>query len=540
MTASIPGTWGVALRLARLSIRRRLNRFAARRHKRRRAKGRQAVGRVQGGPSPALVLFSLLMLVQAFVLSFAILRAHVTAIEVRAVSVEDAEARTADWPAPEREGILFASLGVVLTVVFFALFFLHLSTGNPDLGQAGWDLEWLFTFPVPSRGLFLAKIGEFVFADLFGWAAFPPFLIVFLWRAGYGAWGIPLGLAAALCLIAILASLRLVAETWMRKRLSRGALKNAQAIASVLGVLSFFAVFLIGMQPPDALFDVAARVPTALLALPWTAPLLLGASPLVGLLVAGWALAAVWGALALASSLVRDGLLVSGGSGYGSTRTDASLPTRPERGSRLRGIAGKEIRLLLRDHNLLVQMLVIPLLVVGFQVFVNPALRDAGTSPRTAVVTAYAIGAYVLMFGAFSVLHVERDALWLLFTFPHRLGDLLRRKVVLWASVALVYTIGGLALAWRPVPPIGFEDALLPLFGMLAIPVLASIGAGLGTLGTDPFEQDPRRRVAPQWIYLYALLAGGYGLSLATAGLWPAQRQSHLCIDVNNTCACAA
>ena len=41
---------------------------------------------------------------------------------------------------------------------------LSLGTSNAELSQVGWSMEWLYTFPVPPRGLLLAKLGD----DRFG------------------------------------------------------------------------------------------------------------------------------------------------------------------------------------------------------------------------------------------------------------------------------------------------------------------------------------------------------------------------------------
>ena len=124
------------------------------------------------------------------------------------------------------------------------------------------------------------------------------------------------------------------------------------------------------------------------------------------------------------------------------------------------------------------------------------------------------------MFGAFSVLAVERDALWLLFTFPVPLARILRRKVVLWACIAATYCGVGLAIFWRPGPAPDVNTLVSPFVALIGIFLFAFYAAGLGCLGTDPLEQIAQKRVKPAWMYLYMSLAGLYGFGIYSGVLW--------------------
>jgi membrane protease YdiL (CAAX protease family) len=181
---------------------------------------------------------------------------------------------------------------------------------------------------------------------------------------------------------------------------------------------------------------------------------------------------------------------------------------------------GKETKLLWRDRTFFVQTIVMPLFFIGFQFIVNPEMFQSGAEPRIAAVIAFGVGAYVLVFGAFSVLAVETRGLWLLYTFPHSLARLLRQKVWLWTGVASVYTTALLALTWRPDASSGAADWLGAPLAVLGIVLYAFLAAGMGVLGSDPLAQETSRKVRPEWSFLYMMLAAIFGFGISSEDLW--------------------
>jgi membrane protease YdiL (CAAX protease family) len=203
----------------------------------------------------------------------------------------------------------------------------------------------------------------------------------------------------------------------------------------------------------------------------------------------------------------------------------ASNPYQGERGviraadngwfSRLHGLVGKDIRLLVRDRNLFVQTLVVPVLVIGFNVLINHAmLRSVLADFQHAATLAFSLGAYVLLFSGFGVLTAEGPALWLLYTFPQSLDAILRRKATLWCVFALVYAalvLAGAAL----VNPVWQASHLITAGTALAgVIIYAYIAVALGALGTDPFETEAARRLRPGMTYLYMFLSGFFAFAI--------------------------
>ena len=430
------------------------------------------------------------------------------------------------WPDDENKVI--NALGIVFLLVGTSLFFMALGSANQDLGRVEWSTEWLFTFPVPGRVLFLAKVFEFAVANTMCWfISFPLFYTVF-WCAGYGAWGVLIGFIMSGYVSLIVSALYVIAETWLRNTFAPNQIKNFQAVFSVLGSLLFFGLIWMVASPSGAAYIVklAPEVPPGALWNPFSLPVLLCAreTPIwmtvACLSLSGFAF--VLGSVSLSGWMVRDGLLGSSNPyrGSRSERRGAGVATGAP-SAWLGGIVGKELRLLFRDRNFLVQTLVVPLLILGFQLVMNPGLmKGAAGNFRHASALAFGLGAYVLIFSSFQVLSAEGNALWMLYTFPQNLYSILLRKTMLWCVFASLYTIATLAvcalanplLDWSAIP-----DALTACAGVIIYSLIAS---GIGVLGTDPLEIEVQRKIRPEMHYLYMLLATMYGYAIYSQSQW--------------------
>lgn len=123
-------------------------------------------------------------------------------------------------------------------------------------------------------------------------------------------------------------------------------------------------------------------------------------------------------------------------------------------------------------------------------------------------------GAYVLMSSAFQVLASEGPALWLLCTVPTPLDRALLDKTKLWCAIAMTYTLAILAWSYNTV---GVVNAFMAVWGVF---VFAFIAAGIGVLGTNPFEVEFKRKIRPAIMYLYLLLVGMYTHGIHHTSVW--------------------
>ncbi|HLU49027.1 MAG TPA: hypothetical protein VK116_13120, partial [Planctomycetota bacterium] len=404
------------------------------------------------------------------------------------------------WPDGGGRDVMSLGVGWIVLLLWASLLLLSLGAANQDLGKVDWSVEWLFTLPAPAWVIFLARMVEASILNAMGWVIMMPFFSVVYWTAGFGAWGIGLAFLAALSFVTLLAAARILIETWLRTRLAFGALKNAQAAASMAGLLVWFGVFWLVFSP-GALGHVAALSASthdAFLWTPWTiaaVPARLDATafaafPAMLLSSALLALAAV----KLCERCARHGLIANSGSRRGVRRKDAAqAATRTRSTSResrlFGGILGKDLKLLLRDRNFFAQTLIVPLVIIGFQVVFNPTiLEGAVKDPRHASVLAFGVGAYILCFSGFQILVAEGPALWMLYTLPHDLWRLLLRKAMLWCWLALGYATVVLGLAAGANLEMGADGLATIGVAIAGVLIHAFIAAGLGVLGTDPLE----------------------------------------------------
>lgn len=430
------------------------------------------------------------------------------------------------WPERDRVPGMLMAVGAVIALMALSVLFMSLGSANQDLGKVEWSLEWLFTFPVPARVLFLAKVFEYTFANPFTWFLFFPFFFVLMFCAGFSWWSVPIGIAASLYAGLLTGSARVFLETWLRKTFALNRVKNFQAVFTLLGILLFFVVIGASGSKRAAAFAVQSvpDVPAAALWNPLSVPALLChdggmACPAAGaMLLYGAALAA--GTVCFCEWLVRDGLTVTSGV-YAGKRSASTLSPSDSEASRLRGIVGKELRLLFRDRNFLVQTLIVPLLLIGFNLFMNSGLlEEVGSHFRHAAALAFGLGAYVLMFSAFQVLSVESTGLWMLYTFPRSLERILFEKTILWCGFAMLYAVAalaGFALVNPRLDVSALSDAVLAVVG---VGIYSFIAAGIGILATDAMETEAQRKIRPDMMYLYMLLASLYGFAIYSPSVW--------------------
>jgi len=408
--------------------------------------------------------------------------------------------------------VMLSAVGVLLTLLFAIVVTTGLGMANQNLAKVEWDMEWLFTFPVPSRALFLAKVFQYAVVNGWGWVVVAPFLLGVFIIGGYGWWAVPLALIAATCFNFLTGSAHMVIEVAIRTYLPMRRVKSVQALATVVGLVLLYAMLSLGFSPTclKPIVATADALSGVVLWLPWSLPALANAG---GASAAGGMAALVICAVAaslLASSaagrLTGEGLIRESNV-YSGTRGTAA---RKESLGFLKGIVGKDVKLLMRDRAFLVRVFVIPLCMVGFQLLINQHILSAGFSNFDhACAIAYGIGAFVLLSGAVYALSYEGKAIWLLFTFPYELEAILRRKAVFWWMISSIYAAAFLTYAATRTP-LSFANAPGILMAMAGILPLSFLSVGLGAIATNPLSATNPQRL-PVWVaWLFMLLASMY------------------------------
>jgi membrane protease YdiL (CAAX protease family) len=327
--------------------------------------------------------------------------------------------------------------------------------------------EWLFSHPVPAGAVFLAEMIAPVAANPIYYGA--PLLPGVLYGVVYGrelgvlaafVVGVPLTIAAA-CLgkgLEVGVILRFSPR-------SRGAMIGLMGWLGYASMMLFFlaSVTLAKFVTPLALF----LQPLAVLPWPWLSLFLgqrgdggfsfaLGVAfcwSFAAIIIAGSVALGVWGA--------RRGL------GGPTGRADAT--PGPARGAIDRGagfgrepLYRKEMLWFLRDRSALVQAVLVPLTLAGFQLFNLRGLVAEATSAWNYLCgMAILFGTYFLSALGPRSLASEGSALWISLTWPRGLESLLKAKAWLWALISSA--IVGLVLLYAAIlyPANGWKVALV-------------------------------------------------------------------------------
>ncbi len=433
-----------------------------------------------------------------------------------------------------------------------------------EMAQAEWDLEWLVTLPVQRKALLWGRILERTIANPSGMMSVWPACIVLAWYGGHGWLSALSGFAVACVLLVLAAVARTLADTGLRLSLAPSQLRNLQALASVTCLpIMYMAMSYSMMSYGSFTYDWARHFPAWTL---WTPPGLavqaltahkaaqaaLAAAVLLAqtalLAVAGMALlrrqlragvvgggaresvarkargAGASGTLGASGALSASGApSASGASSTSGTADSAGTPDAAAasggagRLARLRQwgttLQRRELRLLGRDRNFLVQSLLVPVVIVGSQLVFNNQLQSfaqIGENQFLMAAVAFGIGSYVLMLSAFQTLNTEGNALWMLYTFPRPLESMLKEKARLWGVLALSYPLLVFAAGLYFKPVFSWQLAWLAAIALAGVVIFSGIAVSLGVFACDPLAQETHARIRPTYSYLYMLLCSLY------------------------------
>ncbi len=425
------------------------------------------------------------------------------------------------WPDGDSGQRAITGTSLLLAALFVALLAAGLGAGNADLGRADWSFTWLLTFPVATRSIVLAKVLEYALVQFFTWFTVFPLLLQVYVGAGLGWLAPVLAMVATAGLALTIGAVRMWLETWLRLRLPLHRVRSVQGACTLIGITLLFAVFAATLQEqvPQWFLDLAATTPSWLPWLPMNLPLAAVHSPLIApVLWFAFVTVVLLAALGGVASLLRQGVVRSAGTSPG-VRGGAMRWQRP---SHLHGVLGKDLRLVLRDRNFMVQTMVVPLVFIGLQLAANRGLGRAVGDASTGwhAVMAYVVGAYALSAGCFQVLSGEGRALWMLYSLPVALVEVLERKIRLWATSATVLGLGALVL-------LGIRSGVRPEivwdagFVTAGIWMAAYLAASIAALGTDPAADHVPRQIKARHAYLYLFLAGTYVAGLQSSDWSP-------------------
>jgi ABC-2 type transport system permease protein len=416
---------------------------------------------------------------------------------------------------------------VSMELAVLLLVALMLPLGSKELANADWDLEWLVTLPMQRATLLWSRVAERTIGTATGWLTLWPLCLMIAWHSGYRWSAALLALLAALPLLLIASALRTVADTGLRLRLAPSQLRNLQAIASVAALPLMYFVMSLSMPTAALTMGWAAYAPAWLL---WTPPGLtvqaLNAGDVLhatafAILCAAQSALIAWLCMQALHRQLAHGVVTS--SSRESGRNAGTSRTRPAGSDPdLRvgtPLQRRELRLLSRDRNFLVQSLLLPIIIVGTQLIFNGTIdkaADFGADPRILSVMAFGIGSYVLLLSAFQTLNREGPALWMLYTFPRTLQSVLKEKAQLWALLATAYPLAIFAIGLACAAKLDAHLASGIILTLAGIPIFTMIAVSLGVWASDPLAEEASHRVRPTFAYAYFVLCSFYSFALYT------------------------
>jgi hypothetical protein len=350
--------------------------------------------------------------------------------------------------------------------------------------------EWIFSHPVPSGAVFLAEILTPMAANPVYWTS--PLFVGVVYGSVYGP---RLGLLAVF-LVGIPVT---VAAACFGKALEIGVILrfSSRTRGAVIGLMSWigystFMLFLVGIIAVPKLIHTAGKLLAPLAVLPW---------PFLSLFLGGpWTslTAHIVGPLSeppgysflagLLSCWLASALVIACGAGFsiwGARRglAGATGEIAPSHSRLLSARFGrdplyrKEVLWFVRDRSAIVQTLLVPLTVAGFQMFnLRGILSKANGEWNYLCGAAILFGTYFLWILGPKSLASEGQALWIALSWPRGLENLLKAKAWLWSLISSGIVL--LVLLWAAF--------LFPA----EIPKIALLGVGWWFFGRSMAEKS--------------------------------------------------
>ncbi len=408
-------------------------------------------------------------------------------------------------------------MGMIFIGLLLALLFMPMAIRQKNLAATSDHQEWLFTLPLRGGellvGSFIASVLIRPLAYLFLW----PLLTNLLIASGDGVlFSGCFALGVTLLVSVAVSGVEVFLDTWMRARAPRWILRNAQMVFSLFGLLSFYAI-LAACFAREGSFPwvdwLAVRVPGEL-GRPWGEVLIspLGvwvSAALVGAVILGF------GGCFLAGKFMRSGWL----SGNGLQTEERGVKEASLRGGSLLRF---EALLLLRDRTLAVQVILVPLLIVGYQVLANPAMVQSVTAAGVCAL-AFAGGAYASLVTAPQLLRSEAKGGWMIYNLPVPVAAYFKRREGLWRMVATSLAAGVLVLMVGFSGIFQFAELWRYLAAILGVWVLGRVMSGvvMGRPKLPDAASGEAVTVSSGRMYAAMLMAGVFGAILWQGWVWP-------------------
>jgi membrane protease YdiL (CAAX protease family) len=364
--------------------------------------------------------------------------------------------------------------------------------------------EWLFSHPVPAGAVFLAEMLSPIAANPIYYSA--PLFAGVLYGLVYGT---TLGITAGL-LIGVPITL---AAACVGKALEIGIMLRVapRSRGAMIGLLGWFgyasmAAMVMCIAVINKMFVGLAGLLAPLATVPW--PFLgwfLGVTPdggfsfWRGMLTCGAGVAVTTGtAVAFSSWAAKSGLT----NAQGDVKPAGRRPSGSQSGFGKNALYRKELLWFARDRSALVQAVLIPLSLAGYQAFnLRFFLAKAPTAWNYLSGAAIIFGTYFLSVLGPKSLASEGAALWIALTWPQGMETLLKAKAWLWSAISSAIVGVVLCYAAFMFPQNAWKILLVAVGWYLFARSMAEKGVTLATVtlpSGEPEKVPAGRRYAAQ------------------------------------------
>lgn len=408
-------------------------------------------------------------------------------------------------------------LGMVFLGLLVALLFMPMAVRQKNLAATNDHQEWLFSLPLKESELLAGTFVSSVLIRPLAYIVLWPLLTNILMANGvFFLWAGMIALVLMFLISVAISGVEILLDTWMRSRAPAVVVKNGQMVFSVLGLLAFYAVLATcvagGASFPWVSWlaerlpgEVGLPVGEVLISPIW---MLLGCGVLVAVVLGG-------GGIALAGRLMRSGWL----SGNGQHAKKRGIGGANLKGGSLLKFEGL---LLLRDRTLATQVILVPILIVGYQVLINPSMVHSVTAVGICAM-AYACGTYASLITAPQVLMSEAKGVWLIYNLPMPVSAYFGRRETLWRSVATGLAAVLVVVMLLTSGAFRVEDLWRYVVALLGVWVMGKVVSGIvmGRPKMPDVAAGEMPKIGGGRMYGAMLLAGIYGALLWQGMVWP-------------------
>ncbi|PCJ59776.1 MAG: hypothetical protein COA79_10250 [Planctomycetota bacterium] len=400
--------------------------------------------------------------------------------------------------------------------IFYSLF-TNIGLNNKDLGAMDKYLEWLSSMPIKINHLYLIRIFENSFANGINLVLLLP-VTVSMYVVVRGVTWIPFAVLVWLFAVIAIGSMKVLFELYFQHYGGLGKAKVFQALSNILGVVFLFAVYLASMKIDilQSVFTIVGPYKSIIQYIPlFHLPYL---SDSLGELISLFILAFFSGGLMVLTYFLsyqasRKGLISQTTSNIG-TRKKTSGEVIKLVPSRFDPYVQLELKMLLRNKQILITTIGLPLLLFTYYYFIFDFESKSLMSPVNVTLTAFALSSYLYLFTNYKFVQREGLALWFILVMPIDPTRYFFKKVFLWSSFSFAYVfflLGYYCFSGGELSLLFLVNAIAVLIG---VGLFGSLSTSIGLLGSDPLKTNESDMVNVGYAYLYMLFCSMYASGL--------------------------